>query len=177
MPYFQKSFFVKTSFFCLLLFLCNGCIDPVSPEFEFKEGLIFVEGFVSTSQGASFVAITESALEFGVYVTNFMEGASVAFINSTSGEVVPLMEQGESYVPPANFIASIGDTWEVEIILPNGTQYRSEPETIDAPVAIKGIEARYNPELLFREASGKYTPGHQVLVSFDDPSNRENYYY
>ncbi|NJB70982.1 hypothetical protein GGR42_001444 [Saonia flava] len=173
----RKFDFVKAFFFLSFLFLSNNCIDPVSPEFEFKEGLLFVEGFASTSSGASFVIITESVIEFGVYGTKFLQGATVSFVNSNTGEEVVLTEELGSYVPPDDFVVSVGQTWEVEILLADGRMYKSEPDTVIEPVEIKNIIAQYNPELLYRESTNKFVPGHQVSVSFDDPADKENYYY
>lgn len=58
-----------------------ACTTPVTPEFELKAGLIFIEGFASTAPGASFVTINESAIEFGFYAVNSLNGAEVSFEN------------------------------------------------------------------------------------------------
>jgi hypothetical protein len=36
-------------------FFLTSCIDPVEPEFEFKEGLVFIEGIATTVKGGSYV--------------------------------------------------------------------------------------------------------------------------
>ncbi len=155
-----------------------GCIDPITPEFEFQEGLVFVEGFASTSEGASFVILSASSVEFGVYVVNFVEGARVSFINSNTKEEVTLTEQTGAYVPPPDFTVAPGETWELDISLMDGTRFRSRPELVLQPVAISNLEVEYDPDLAFREVSGgKFIPGHEVFVSFDDPPNQQNYYY
>jgi len=155
-----------------------GCIDPVTPEYELKEGLFFVEGFASTEPGASFVIIKESAFEFGFYVTNFVKGARVSFINSSTREEVELSELIGTYIPPPDFRVAPGASWELDIVLENGTNYRSAPELVLEPVPIVDLEVVYDPELAFREINGgKFIPGHEVLVSFDDPANRKNFYY
>ncbi len=77
--------FLKGAIYFLLLLVCTCCTDPIAPEFELKEGLVFVEGFVSTASGASFVTINSSAIEFGQYVVQFVEEAMVSFENVQSG--------------------------------------------------------------------------------------------
>ncbi|MBT8185939.1 MAG: hypothetical protein KJN76_13935, partial [Eudoraea sp.] len=72
---------IKRVFLIISSLIIISCIDPVTPEFELKEGLVFVEGIASTAPGASFVNIDISAFEFGVYVINFVEGATVSFRN------------------------------------------------------------------------------------------------
>lgn len=161
-----------------LLTLITSCTDPIEPEFEFREGLVFVEGFASTAPGASFVTINTSAIEFGVYVVNFLEGASVSFENANSGDIVPLIEIDEAYVPPPDFKVAPGEEWKLTITLPQGKRYESLIETVLEPVPISNIEVVYDSELEFREVfGGTFVPGHEVLVSFEDPPDIDNYYY
>lgn len=158
-----------------MLFL--GCIDPVAPEFEFKAGLVFVEGFASTLEGASYVIINKSVTEFGVNTSVFEKGATVSFKNADSGQTIFLTEEEGAYVPPPDFKAQFGDRWQLSIILIDGTQYQSSSETILEPVPISDINADYNPELQFDEGTGEFQPGHLVSVTFDDPESQENFYY
>jgi len=157
--------------------LLTACIDPVAPEFELREGLVFVDGIASTAPGASFVSIDISAYEFGFYVINFVEGATVSFRNSNTGDIIHLIEQLDAYVPPADFAAQPGETWELEIVLPDGTNYRSEPEIVLYPVEISNIRAIYDPELQFRESENSFIPGHRISIGFTDPVGTDNNYY
>ncbi|MEP3207843.1 MAG: DUF4249 domain-containing protein [Maribacter sp.] len=165
----------------LLLALCGlqlSCTDAVTPEFQFEEGLIFVESIASTSTKASFVTIKSSAIEFGVYVVNFVEEASVEFENVATGEVVALIENRNSYIPPDDFVVRSGETWKLNIQLPNGKKIESLPESVLDVVPIDNIAVRYDPELTFREIyGGRFVPGHQVSINFSDPPDSENYYY
>jgi hypothetical protein len=155
-----------------------GCVDPVTPEFQIEEGLVFIEGFASTSPRASFVTISESAIEFGVKVVNFIGGASVSFENVDSGRTVLLTEVRDTYLAPPDFVVVPGETWKLSIVLANGNRYESTPETILAPVPINEISVRYDTELEFREIyGGKFVPGHAVSISFDDPPADTNNYY
>jgi len=165
----------------LILTLCSlqySCTDPVTPEFQFEEGLIFVESIASTSAKASFVTIKRSAIEFGVYVVNFVAEASVSFENVQTGEVVSLIENRNSYIPPDDFVVRSGEEWKLNIQLPNGQKIESLPESVLEIVPIDNIEVRYDPELTFREIyGGKFVPGHQVSIDFSDPGGVDNYYY
>ena len=166
-------------FFLILLGVqLLGCVDPVSPEFQIEEGLVFIEGFASTTPGTSFVNINESAIEFGVKVVNFIGGASVNFENLDSGRSVQLTEIRESYLAPPDFVVSPGETWKVIIVLSNGTRYESAPELVLSPIQINDISAMYDTELEFREIyGGRFVPGHAVSISFDDPAGDNNYYF
>jgi len=162
----------------LVLVTATNCIDPIAPDFELREGLIFIEGFASTEPGVSFVAISESAIEFGVYVVNDVEGAIVEFENVDNGDIVPLGEIGDVYVPPENFAVIPGESWKLNIQMPNGKLYTSQPETVLEPVPITNLKLEYDPELEFREIfGGRFVPGHEIFVSFTDPPETGNFYY
>ncbi|WP_422081782.1 DUF4249 domain-containing protein [Ulvibacterium sp.] len=165
-------------FTALALVTTMGCIDPVEPDFEFREGLIFVEGFASTEPGVSFVSITISAIEFGVYVVNFVEGASANLENVDNGDIVPLVEIEEAYVPPEDFAVTPGERWKLNIRMPDGKLFTSEIETVLDPVPLSELRVQYDPELEFREIfGGRFVPGHEILVSFTDPPEVGDYYY
>ncbi|UWX55197.1 DUF4249 domain-containing protein [Maribacter litopenaei] len=159
----------------VLLFL--GCIDPVAPEYEYVDGLMIIEGLASSEPGTSYVNINRTSSEFGIYRNIFELGAQVRFINLESGEEVILQEQLDTYVPPEDFVVVPGETWELNILLADGRRYRSLPETVLQPVPIVDIKATYEKELLFREDSQKFVPGHSVSVSFNDTPNDKNYYF
>lgn len=168
----------KVIFICCFVAFFTSCIDPVSPEFEFKEGLVFVESFASTVPKASFATINRSTIEFGVYVVKFVEGAIVSFENVSTGEIVPLVEIRTSYLPPEDFVVQPGEQWKLNIQLPNGEKIESSPEIVLDPVPITNIEVRYDPELVFSDnLGGKFVAGHQVSIDFEDPGAIENYYY
>lgn len=161
-----------------LFFVFTTCTDPVTPEFQFTEGLVFVESIASTSVKASFVTINRSAIEFGVYVVQFVEGAQVSFENTSSGEIVTLVETRNSYLPPEDFFVAPGEEWKLNIELADGTTIESTPERVLDPVPISDIAVRYDAELVFRDnLGGKFVPGHEVSIDFEDPVGGDNYYY
>lgn len=153
-----------------------GCVDPIKPEINFIEGLVFIDAIISTEQEASFVTIKESAEEFGANKNIFVEGASVLFINSTNYAEIILTQENEIYLPPVDFTVKAGEVWELLITLPDGRKYKSLPEIVLNPIEITSIKTTYNPELIYRDESGEYIPGHDISVNFDDPPNDENYY-
>ncbi|MDG2397111.1 MAG: DUF4249 family protein [Flavobacteriaceae bacterium] len=165
--------------YLILFFYFNSCIDPVSPEFEFIEDLVFIEGFASTKEKGSYVSVRKSKLEYGVYETETIKGCSVKFINSNTNLSISLFESGDFYYPPLGFKVSPGETWEVEVKLIDGTIYRSIPETSPNSVPIKSINAKFKTELEVvkdDKNNNKIIPGHGVLLSFDDPEEIENFY-
>ncbi len=169
----------NVSLFILSSLTLLSCTDPVAPEFELKEGLVFVEGIVSTEPGASFVSINRSTIEFGQYIIAEVENATVQYLNQGSGSKVALLEvESGTYVPQRDFKVSSGEMWKLTIQLPNGKRYESFPEIVTEAVPIDEILAAYETELEYREIDGgRFVPGHRVSVSFEDKPNEENYYY
>lgn len=165
----------KAILYTLSIFLF-GCVDPVRPEYDFIDGLIFIDAIASTSLDASFVKISQSVVLNGRNHNEFVEGAIVVFVNTETNDLVYLNEEEEIYVPPGNFIVNEGEIWELDITLSDGKKYRSLPEKVLESIEINNVKATYNPELLYDDALGEYVPGHSILVDFNDPSE-ENFYY
>ncbi|UWX55472.1 DUF4249 domain-containing protein [Maribacter litopenaei] len=167
----------KSLLWAFVLFVFQGCIDPVSPEYDYEDGLIFIEGFASSTSGASYVAINESVTEFGIRGLKFVTGASVNLENLNNGTSVNFTESEDAYLAPQDFRVAPGERWKLTVIMPNGTVYESEPEIVLTPVPINDVEIKFDSELEFRSSLNKFVSGHRISVSFDDPSEAENNYY
>ncbi|NMH87517.1 DUF4249 domain-containing protein [Flavivirga algicola] len=160
----------------LLLFLLVACVEPIEPDFNFKEGLVYIDAFLSTGKGTSLVNIFESRFIGSNLRYKFVSGASVSFINIDTGILVSLNEHDNAYIPPSDFEASVGEEWKLMVTFPDGRNYESLPELITEPVEISKINYEYNPELIFSEDSDGFLPGHSVFVDIEDPVDSENYY-
>ncbi|WP_318311756.1 DUF4249 domain-containing protein [Flagellimonas crocea] len=167
---------VRTFLFLVFLSLLE-CTNPLTPEYEFVEGMIYIDGFVGTTEGSSYVNITES--DVALYYRNiFVSGANVSFVNEVTGERVALFEEDYKYIPEDfNFKGAVGERWYLEASLPNGRIYLSEVETINPSVPIKDLGFSFDDKMEFSEDYEDYIPGHEILISFDDPENQDNYYY
>ena len=153
------------------------CTNPVTPEYKFVEGMIYIDGFIGTTEGSSYVYITKSDVSY-YYRNIFVSGANVAFVNAISGERIALYEDNSKYIPEDyTFKGGVGEKWYLEANLPNGKKYLSEIETINPSVPIKDISAKYDKQLEFNEDYDNYVPGHEVSITFDDPADQTNYYY
>jgi hypothetical protein len=161
----------------LLSLSLSTCTNPISPEYQFIDGMIYIDGFIGTTEGSSYVNITES--DVARYYRNiFVSGANVSFVNSITGERIALIEENYKYIPDNNnFKGEVGEEWYLEANLPNGKKYLSEIETITPSVPIKDINVRYDKQLEYIEDYKKYVPGHEVSITFDDPADQTNYYY
>lgn len=160
-----------------IILLMIGCIDPVTPEFDYEENIIFINAFALTEEGLSSVDIQRSGFFFGIYGTEFVTDASVKFINVDTQEEVILSEIENLYVPPEDFKVAVGETWQLEISLADGRQYESTPERVQAGVPVDNIEAVYSDEIVFLPSQNSFVPGHRVDIDFTDPAGESNFYY
>ena len=174
----MKKLFSYFPFLSLLfLLLLIGCVSPIEPEFEFKEGLIFIDAFASTVPGESFVKLTESRVDGFKYSTELIEDADVTFYNAATNTTIQLAQGEDSYNPPHEFIVYVGESWQLNVVLSNGSRYSSLIEKVIEPVAIDAVDVGFDPQLIFRDDSEVFVPGHALSVSFQDPPNSENFYY
>lgn len=164
---------------CIIVFFSGSCVDPVTPEYNYKEGLIYIDAFVSTNPGSSFVRLSKSSLNSNDELVNdFISDANVFFVNTRSNISIELVgADDEVYLPPEDFYAAVGDTWKLDVQLKDGSKYQSLEETIIEPVDISDIKVIYNPQLSYIPSLNKYNAGHTISVSFNDPPNKDNYYY
>ena len=167
---------IKRLLIIIFSFSFTSCIDPAAPEFDFLENLLFIEGIASSIEGASYVKIGKgSSNEYDYYKTDFLSDCSVELISDN--KTIKLVEGFDRYYVPSDFKALKGESWELKIILPDGTEYKSYPETMVDNVLITDIKAEYDLQLSYDDKSNRYNPGHKILISFDDPPEKENFYY
>ena len=171
----KTSNLIKRILIVIFSFLFTTCIDPIAPEFDYLDDLLFIEGLASSIEGTSYVKISTGSNESGYYKTDFFPDCSVELISEN--RVVRLMEGFERYSAPLDFKVLKGESWELKIIFPDGTEYRSYPETMPDKVLIKDIKSEYDLQLSYDNRTNRYIPGHKILISFDDPIEKENFYY
>ncbi|WP_303318095.1 DUF4249 domain-containing protein [Flavivirga abyssicola] len=173
----MNVFFSKNHLYWLTVIFLLGCIEPETPEFNFKEGLIYIDAFVSTSPEESYVKISESGFKFNKFVNDFLPNVDVRFKNTETNVIIQLTEEDGIYLPLEGFHASVGDTWELLITLPDGRNYQSLPENIIQPVGFSNLKANYSSELLFREGFNSFIPGHSISADINNPTNEKNFYF
>ncbi|AWV97649.1 DUF4249 domain-containing protein [Arcticibacterium luteifluviistationis] len=173
---------MKTNFLAksIIFFILMSCTSPVTPEFDIKDGLISVDSFLSNFPGSSYTKIyklNEFNIGLNQYVNTPVTGAEVFLINSDTGEAVQMTEDNEVYLPPNDFVGSVGDTWQLSIKMEDGIEYHSSPETMADLVELSDINAEYKTEIEYNKAVGRFVPGHSIQAIFDDPLEKGNFYY
>ena len=161
----------------LIVIFFYSCIDAVSPQFDFKEDIVVVDAIASSIPGETYVSVQTTFLEYGKFKTQFISGCKVTLINSITNEKIYLYEKEENYLVSPDFLVAEGSEWELEIITPSGKMYKSTSEIVPNLVSIDNISDTYNKEMSFDNSLGKFIPGHEIRIDFQEPAESKNFYY
>ncbi len=154
-----------------------SCVDPVEPQFDFKDGLIFIDAFALSEKGTSFVNIQKSEIDNDRFLLRSISDAIVFFENIETGNRIELSETTSgNYIPPADFLVAEDESWLLSIQLSDGTKIESSVETVRGAIPIDQINASYSPEVEFDQQLDRFIPGHKIFIDWTDPTEEENYY-
>ena len=169
--------YLRIKIITYILFGCFlSCIDPISPVFDFKSDIIIINALASTSPGSTSVSVEKTRIQFGEYITEFISDCKITLINSLTKERINFKEEEGIYIISKEFKVSVATQWEIEIILPNGSIYRSTSEIVPIEVPISKIYQNFNPEMTYDEGYGGYLSGHEIRIDFQDPPDQNNFF-
>ena len=154
------------------------CVDPTAPEFQLEDPFYLVEGRILAGEEGSEIRVRESAFREANKLFVEVSGAEVITRESGGNSVVwaEIEEKPGFYRPPADFRAAPGQTWWTEVTFPDGTQARSEPETIPVPVALTDVRIRFAQNSVYDQGLDRFVPRFEIYGNFDDPAGNDNYY-
>ena len=119
--------------------LINACVEPIDFEKDPAGGQLIVTGSITNAQGNYAVTLKRTTREKAFPVP--VGGAQVT-LRDDRGQQEPLQEQaGGAYQTSGLIRGQPGGTYILEIVLTDGTTYRSRPETM--PTAIGRDSAYY----------------------------------
>lgn len=143
----------------------GGCIDEISFESEFGERQLVVDGTIHNGAGPYTVLIGETQPDESL--PEPISGAAVLLVDSRDNRIAfREIEPGRYQNADNNFIGKPGETYHLEIELPDGRSYFSEPETMPKQTASSTVhlEPGTVPE---QTASGRTRDVPAVVVSAD----------
>ncbi len=172
----KRSWVVLIVASCIFFFI-HSCVDPVEPEFDFEDEIIFIDAFALTEKGLSSVSIKRSIFENERYRTETIRGAVVKFENTNSGEIIDLYQDINGvYFSPIDFAVRPGESWKLQVTLLDGRRYESAPEKVTEAVPIEKVTAEYSDEIVFDIGFDRFIPGHQIFIEWNDPEDEQNFY-
>jgi hypothetical protein len=167
----------------------DGLITTEAKEHEVR--LTFANQYTNTSEGnritvksANVVIIdengTETILRERILIDRWFcnpEGSITWFLYSSRFSITsqqPLTPTG-IYLTPPDFRAKVGSTYTLKVQLPNGVQYESLPQTVLPGIPIENVEViPYSAATINPLIDAK---GIELLVSFTDRPNEQNFYF
>ena len=157
----------------ILLILIVGCVEPFDFEIEEGQKRLVVEGRITNEPGPYKVVLTETA-NYSITVDgipSFVTGAEVFIVDDQENfEHLVERSKGHYYTSGNEIRGEIGRSYYIEIILPNGDIYRSEPEEITEPPPIERLYYEFEPGSAINKL------GFYVYLDAIDPSDETNYY-
>lgn len=158
----------------LACFMATSCEDKIELDLPEGDRLLVVEGWLSNEPGPHYVKLTYTQAYFDASAPPVASGAAVSLLDDAGLEV--LLEEFEPglYSYPDSGI--VGNTYELDIRLSDGSHFRSKPELLRVPVPILEIYWDIDPngpsEFLEQDPEQIY----RVLIdTFEPPGLGDNY--
>jgi hypothetical protein len=169
-----RIFFV---FILLGFFIFNSCIDRFNIPLDEPDFILNVEGYITTQPRSHQIRLSRAA-KYGPDFLGPSRPVNLATVlikdNEEKSVLLPYTENG-IYITPDDFAAKVGNSYNLEITLPNGDRYISTKEYINSVPKMDSVtyqavrtasENRLNDEI-----------GVQIIGHFQDPQDEVNYYY
>lgn len=139
--------------------------------------MLSVEGFITTGEGPHEIRLSRVA-RFGPSFIGFNlpETRAVVLVRDDQGMVVELLESDPGvYKTIPGFKGKIGNSYNLEIQLSNGTRYISKPEML---VSVPRVDS-LSYSSVKTPTTNRFVEevGVQVFAHFQDPDEETNYYY
>jgi hypothetical protein len=162
-----------------LLFLAVSCIDPFVTESIEGPQLLTVEGMVTSGVGPHVINLSRSANYGSIFeaLVRPVSGATI-IVRDDLGNVTFFTENTVdrgSYNSPANFSAQVGRSYTLLFRLVDGKAYSSFPETLQAVPELDDLS--YQVVTIPVEGETNPRSGIQLIGSFSDPSDQNNFYF
>ncbi len=134
---------IRRSLFILLVFSTLGsCITPYDFESIGLQRSLVIDASLTNENTSHFVNLTYT-FEIDTSRIDPAENATVAFIDDSGARTALIERSPGNYRTDSSFAGTPGRTYVLEVILADGSEYRSTPELMPDPVPIDSIYGRY----------------------------------
>jgi len=157
----MKKLYIYILLVCLPLF--TGCVDTISPDFEFEEQ-VFISGLLTNEE--DFVSIQiQKTVQVNDTTLNVVNDAQVSLFTRDASDRVSLVSDSfiadnGTYRTEEMITPIIGNTYWIEIMLPDQTTLKSEEELLKQPIPIIDM----------------VKTGNTVRITFRDQIGEQNFY-
>jgi hypothetical protein len=166
----------------MFVFLCGclgSCVDEVELPPRSIASRLVVEGLITNEAPPYTIKLTftgaYNSLIYGQ--AEIPVNGAVVSVKELGGRTVMLEQDALSpayyWMKDSSFTGRIGNTYQIEIILPDGTSYVSDPEELKPVPEIGRLYAEYRP----RPETEISEPDHyEILLDTKDPATPGDYY-
>ncbi|MDW3194498.1 MAG: DUF4249 domain-containing protein [Cytophagales bacterium] len=130
------------TFYHLFFLSLLSCISPYEFESIDFERTLVIDASLTTETTAHFVRLSYT-FEIDSSKNDPASNASVAFIDETGARTSLREATPGFYITDSTFFGIPGASYSLEVILADGTMYRSSEETMPVPAVIDSIYGRY----------------------------------
>lgn len=183
LPNFRAVLKLLPLLFLASFFALVACVEPVEPEFRFRDGFLIVDGKLSTVAGSSQLTLTQATKDGNQFRLNRTTAARVISIDdqgqSVEWELQNSFGQNNSqvfYAPPLDYQPTVGNSYRIVVTDENGSVYESVPELLRSPVEIEVFEQQFEQESFFSDELNRFVPAFQLQTTFTDPAETQDYY-
>lgn len=164
---------ITTIFFVLLAF--DSCIEPYDVRYNLATDILTVDGQITDQLGAT-VTIKRSVSDVSVYTVP-VKGCTVEIVLGSGSKLTLKETEAGIYATPADFKGVAGQTYQLQFKTPDGKNYQSNVERMQAVPDIKKVYQTFNQRgLLDRTGVRVLASTFDIFVDFDDPADQRNAY-
>ena len=155
---------------------CWGCLEPFTFDAEDVESAIIVDGVLDNSAGPHKVTIA-NINKFGLKAFDGIGGASVSISDGSSTYMLSEAETGIYLLPEGVLTGVTGNSYQLNIILNDGTEIISPMEPMPAVYTLDEANAEFDQELVIQQSGGRLSQYVvKVTVSTELPESEETIY-
>ncbi len=155
------------------------CVEPTPPEYQLEQAFYLIEGEIVDRPDLSEVRISASNFQQVQLEFSPVAGATVVATEEGAGTQVQWELADSSaglYRPPLGFAARAGETWGLEVSLPDGTVAVSRAEVVPGSVPIDDFRIVFDQEGDYDAELKRFVPVFRLFLDFTDPAGEDNYY-
>jgi hypothetical protein len=166
------------TFSILLALFLQGCIDPYEVNFNQKNAVLVVEGFLTDD----YANPDTIKVQYSTYNNESSEITPIASVKASivvvsSGNEISLVEQKTGrFFPPKDFRIKASEKYFLRFVLPNGQKYESAQEQISVTPPILKVYDKYNSQGRLAQDGKGFLSANEVYLDVQDPSNQKDYY-
>lgn len=159
--------------FISLCFLLITCITPYDARITDNVPKLVVDGTITDQPGPHIIRLSYSSafVNAETYDGRAVSGASVT-IEDSDGIITPVgFDRNGLYKTPVTFKGVVSKKYSLLIKLPNGKEYRSHPELMQAVAPLDTITG------IYRKVTREFLRGEfDISVEFKDPAGTDDFY-